>query len=312
MKDNVLRYKSNQKDRLIQCVAADGMVRIAFIDGTNLVSEAQKLLKLSRVATAALGRQLMMTAIMSADLKGEYDLVSTIFKGVGPAGTMICTGNSRLEVKGSVANPDVELPVNELGKLDVGGFVGRNGKLSVVSDLGLKEPYVGLSNIVSGEIAMDFANYYAASLQRPALVYLGVRVRADQGEVRAAAGVFAEPLPGCPDEIIDRLQAKSEEIAQFSERLDAGETPQELLESAFGEFGLVYASEREPLYRCDCSRERIERALISTGAVELSDMIDEDHGAEVTCRFCDKIYTFTEEDLRALLEAATPRDDEDE
>ena len=312
MKDNVLRYKSNQKDRLIQCVAADGMVRIAFIDGTNLVSEAQKLLKLSRVATAALGRQLMMTAIMSADLKGEYDLVSTIFKGDGPAGTMICTGNSRLEVKGSVANPDVELPVNELGKLDVGGFVGRNGKLSVVSDLGLKEPYVGLSNIVSGEIAMDFANYYAASLQRPALVYLGVRVRADQGEVRAAAGVFAEPLPGCPDEIIDRLQAKSEEIAQFSERLDAGETPQELLESAFGEFGLVYASEREPLYRCDCSRERIERALISTGAVELSDMIDEDHGAEVTCRFCDKIYTFTEEDLRALLVAATPRDDEDE
>ena len=312
MKDNVLRYKSNQKDRLIQCVAADGMVRIAFIDGTNLVSEAQKLLKLSRVATAALGRQLMMTAIMSAGLKGEYDLVSTIFKGDGPAGTMICTGNSRLEVKGSVANPDVELPVNELGKLDVGGFVGRNGKLSVVSDLGLKEPYVGLSNIVSGEIAMDFANYYAASLQRPALVYLGVRVRADQGEVRAAAGVFAEPLPGCPDEIIDRLQAKSEEIAQFSERLDAGETPQELLESAFGEFGLVYASEREPLYRCDCSRERIERALISTGAVELSDMIDEDHGAEVTCRFCDKIYTFTEEDLRALLEAATPRDDEDE
>ena len=312
MKDNVLRYRPERKDRLIQCVAADGMVRIAFIDGTNLVQEAQTLLKLSRVATAALGRQLMMTAIMSADLKGERDLVSTILKGDGPAGSMICTGNSRLEVKGSVTNPTVELPPNELGKLDVGGFVGHNGKLSVVSDLGLKEPYVGLSNIVSGEIAIDFANYYAASLQRPTLVYLGVRVRADTGEVRAAAGVFAEPLPGCPEDVIDHLQAKSDAIAQFSERLDEGETPEELLESAFGELGLVYAGEREPLYRCDCSRERIERALISIGQADLGEMIEEDHGAEVSCRFCDQIYQFTEEDLRALLKAATTREDEDE
>jgi molecular chaperone Hsp33 len=225
---------------------------------------------------------------------------------------MICTGNSRLEVKGSVVNPEVELPINELGKLDVGGFVGHSGKLSVVSDLGLKEPYVGLSNIVSGEVAMDFANYYAASLQRPTLVYLGVRVRGENGDVRAAAGVLAEPLPGCPDDVIDRLQAKSESIGQFSERLDAGETPEELLESAFGELGLVYAGEREPRYYCDCSRERIERALISTGAEELLGMIEEDHGAEVSCRFCDKVYQFSEEDLRALLHAATTNNDEDE
>ena len=312
MKDNVLLYRPERKDRLIQCVAADGMVRIMFIDGTNLVSEAKNLLNLSRVATAALGRQLMMTAIMSTDLKGGHDLVSTILKGDGPAGSMICTGNSRLEIKGSVLNPEVELPVNEIGKLDVGGFVGHSGKLSVVSDLGLKDPYVGVSNLVSGEIAIDFANYYAASLQRPALVYLGVRVRSQTGEVRAAAGVFAEPLPGCPDDVIDKLQAKSEDIARFSERLDAGETPEQLLESAFGEFGLVYVGEREPLYRCDCSRERIERALISTGHEELAAMIEEDHGAEVTCRFCDKIYQFTEEDLRSLQKTATSRDDEEE
>lgn len=300
MKKDVLRYKTERKDRLIQCVAADAMVRIAFIDGTNLVREAKRLLKLSRVATAALGRQLMMTAIMSLDLKGERDLVSTILKGDGPAGSMICTGNSRLEVKGSVTNPDIELPLNELGKLDVGGFVGRSGKLSVVSDLGLKEPYVGLSNLISGEVAIDFANYYAASLQRPALVYLGVRLQSGTGEVRAAAGVFAEPLPGCPEDVIDRIQAKSEQIAQYSERLDAGETPEELLERVFGELGLVYVGEREPLYCCDCSRARIERALLSIGAEELAKMIEEDHGAEVTCRFCDKIYTFTEEQLRSL------------
>ncbi|MEZ4508617.1 MAG: Hsp33 family molecular chaperone HslO [Eubacteriales bacterium] len=312
MKDNVLLYSPERNDRLIQCVAADGMLRIMFIDGTNLVSEAKNLLKLSLVATAALGRQLMMTAIMSTDLKGEFDLVSTIIKGDGPAGSMICTGNSRLEIKGSVLNPEVELPVNEIGKLDVGGFVGHSGKLSVVSDLGLKDPYVGISNLVSGEIAIDFANYYAASLQRPSLVYLGVRVRSQTGDVRAAAGVFAEPLPGCADEVIDKLQAKGEDIARFSERLDAGETPEQLLESAFGEFGLVYVGEREPLYRCDCSRARIERALISTGHEELAAMIEEDHGAEVTCRFCDKVYQFTEEDLRSLQKTATARDDEEE
>ena len=312
MNDNILRYRPETKDRLIQCVAADGMVRIAFIDGTHLVHEAQRVHRLSRVATAALGRQLMMTVIMAADLKGEDDLVSTIIKGDGPAGSMICTGNSRLEVKGSVTNGEVELPLNELGKLDVGGFVGHTGKLSVVRDLGLKEPYVGLCNLVSGEIAIDFANYYATSLQRPALVYLGVRARADSGVVRAAAGVFAEPLPGCPDEIIDLLQAKSEEVIRFSERLDAGETPEELLESAFGELNLVYAGEREPIYHCDCSRERTERALISTGFQDLTEMIEEDHGAELTCRFCDKVYHFTEEDLRLLLKAATAREDEDE
>jgi len=311
MKDNVLRYRPETKDRLIQCVAADGMVRISFIDGTKLVKEARRVHNLSRVATAALGRQLMMTAIMAADLKGENDLISTILKGDGPAGSMICTGNSRLEINGSVLNGDVELPLNENGKLDVGGFVGHEGKLSVVSDLGLKEPYVGLCNLVSGEIAIDFANYYAASLQRPALVYLGVRLRSETGDVRAAAGVFAEPLPGCPDDVIDRLQAKSEDIARFSERLDEGETPEELLESAFGDFGLTIAGEREPVYRCDCSRDRIERALISTGYQELNDIIEEDHGAEVTCRFCDKIYQFTEEDLRLLLKTATSDDDEE-
>lgn len=312
MSSNVLRYRPETKDRLIQCIAADGMVRIALIDGTNLVKEARRVHRLSRVATAALGRQLMMTAIMAADLKGEKDLVTTVIKGDGPAGSMICTGNSRLEVKGSVVNGSVELPPNEAGKLDVGGFVGSLGKLSVVSDMGLKEPYVGLCNLVSGEIAIDFANYFASSLQRPALIYLGVRVSSATGDVHAAAGVFAEPLPGCPEDVIDRLQAKSDEIARFSERLGEGETPEELLKSAFGDLGLSYAGEREPVYRCDCSRERIERALISTGYDELTDMIEEDRGAEVTCRFCDKVYTFTEEDLRTLRDAAATREDENQ
>ena len=312
MNNNILQYRPAGKDRLIQCLAAEGTVRIVFIEGTRLVREARRIHNLSRVATAALGRQLMMTAIMAADLKGENDLVSTIIRGDGPAGSMICTGNSRLEVKGSVANGDVELMLGASGKLDVGGFVGQTGKLSVVSDLGLKEPYVGYSNLVSGEIAIDFANYYAASLQRPALVYLGVRERADTGDVRAAAGVFAEPLPGCSEETIDLMQDKSDEVSQFSERLDAGEAPEELLESVFGGLGLTIAGEREPVYRCDCSRGRIERALISIGHEEMTAMIEEDHGAEVSCRFCDKVYTFSEEELRSLLKAATIKEDEEE
>jgi molecular chaperone Hsp33 len=224
-----MKKKTGKKDRLIQCVAAEGMFRVTLIEGTKLVREARKIHGLSRVATAALGRQLMMTAMMAADLKHEDDKVSTILNGDGPAGSMICTGNAALEVKGSVPNGISELPPTPEGKLDVGGFVGHTGKLTVVSDMGLKEPYVGVSNLVSGEIAVDFAQYYAASLQRPALIYLGVRLNAESGEVLSAGGVFAEPMPGCPEELLDRLQQKSAEIVTLSKQLDAGETAEAFL-----------------------------------------------------------------------------------
>lgn len=305
------KSQSGKHDQLIQCVAAEGMFRVTLITGTELVREARRIHGLSRVATAALGRQLMMTAMMAADLKHENDKISTILKGDGSAGSMICTGNAALEVKGSVSGGISELPPTPEGKLDVGGFVGHTGQLTVVSDMGLKEPYVGVCDLVSGEIAIDFAQYYAVSLQRPALIYLGVRVNAESGELLGAGGVFAEPMPGCPDELLDRIQQKSGEIAKLSKQLGAGETADEFLERVFGEFGLEIVSRREPVYRCDCSRERIERALLSTGADEVRDMIEQDHGAGVTCRFCDKIYTFTEEDLRELLRAASGNEDED-
>jgi molecular chaperone Hsp33 len=299
------------KDRLLQCVAAGGMLRVMMTDGTQLTREAQRLHDLSRVATAALGRQLMMTAMMAADLKGEADEISTIIKGNGPAGSMICTGNASLSVKGSVTNGQTELPPTPQGKLDVGGFVGSGGKLSVITDLGLKEPYIGVSNLVSGEIAVDFAQYYAASLQRPALVYLGVRMDGADKRVRSAAGVFAEPLPGCPEDVIDSLQAKATEIAKLSARIDDGETLESFLADVFGAFDAQIVSEREPQYRCDCSKQRVERALIATGARELRAMIDEDHGAEVSCRFCDKTYHFKEEELEKLLQTASMKQDED-
>ena len=300
------------EDRLIQCVAADGMLRIMLIDGTELVREAQRLHALSRVASAALGRQLMMTAMMADDLKGENDEISTIIKGNGPAGSMICTGKADLSVKGSVTDGESELPPTPEGKLDVGGYVGHAGRLSVVTDLGLKEPYVGVCNLVSGEIAVDFAQYYAASLQRPALVYLGVRMDGADGNVRAAAGVFAEPLPGCPEDVINSLQSKAPEIAGFSARLDGGETPEAFLTRVFGEFDPEIVSVRVPEYRCDCTRKRVERALIAVGAAELSAMIEQDGGAEVRCRFCERTYQFKKEELEALMKAASEKHDEDE
>lgn len=300
--------QNDRLDRLLVCVAAEDTVRIALIDGKRLVSEARRLHGLSRVATAALGRQLMMTAIMAGELKHENGAVSTILRGGGPAGSMICTGNACLEVKGSIADGKSELPPTPEGKLDVGGFVGRAGKLSVVRDLGFGEPYVGICNLVSGEIAVDFAEYYAASQQQPALVYLGVRMDALSGEVRAAGGALVEPMPGCLEETIDRLQGLSESIATLSERLDAGETLEAFAMRVFGGLGCRIVSERVPGYACDCTRERIERALISTGAAELADMIANDHGAQVNCQFCEKTYAFSEDDLKGLLLAVTARE----
>ena len=302
-----LGARADQADRLLSCVAAEDTVRIILIDGKRLVMEARRLHGLSRVATAALGRQLMMTAIMAGELKHEDDVVSTILRGDGPAGSMICTGNARLEVKGSISDGKTELPPTPDGKLDVGGFVGRSGKLSVVRDLGLGEPYVGVSNLVSGEIAMDFAEYYAASQQQPALVYLGVRVDAFSGEVLSAGGVLAEPLPGCSAEALDALQALSDQISALSERLDAGETLVSFALRVFGGLGCRVVSEREARYLCDCTRERVERALLATGADELADMIARDRGAEVTCQFCERAYAFSEEELRRLFASAAAR-----
>ena len=306
---NRKRRPSGQADQLLQCVAAEGMLRVALMDGTNLVREARRVHGLSRVATAALGRQLMMTAFMAADLKHENDLVSTILKGDGPAGSLICTGNAALEVKGSVTDGETELPPTPEGKLDVGGFIGHVGKLTVVSDMGLKEPYVGVCNLVSGEIAVDFANYYAASLQRPALVYLGVRVDAESGEVISAGGVFAEPLPGCPEETIERLQAQSEKIASLSEWIGSGGSLDAFRLDVFGAFNPQTVSERTPVYHCDCTRERVERALIALGAAELRDMIETEHGTEVRCRFCDRVYDFSEKELKTLLEGVLENGD---
>ncbi len=292
-------------DVLTRALAAEGMVRITAICGARLVEEARRIHGLSRVATAALGRQLLMTAIMAAELKNETDRISTIFKGGGPGGNMVCTGNPALEIKGTILHPEVELPPTARGKLDVGGLVGKNGTLTVVRDLSLKEPYVGGIHLVSGEIAEDFAAYYARSQQQPTLIYLGVRVHPQTGGVRAAGGILVQPLPDCPETEINRLQALADRVAALAQRLDNGEALWPIISDIFSGMRPQKLTEAEPRYHCDCSRARIEQALVSVGRDELTAMINQDHGAEVQCHFCNQYYRFSEAQLRRLLWSAT-------
>lgn len=296
--------KQLQEDILFHALSASGSVKIVAVSGRTLVEEARNVHSLSRVATAALGRQLLMTAIMASDQKSENELVSTIIKGDGPAGSMVCTGSPDCSIKGCVMDGETELPPQKNGKLDVGGYVGHNGKLTVVRDLGLKEPYVGTCNLISGEIAEDFANYYTASLQQPSLVYLGVRVDIESGKVLAASGLLAQPLPGCDDDTIDALQLRSGEIAKLTQNLADGVPLLDAVRTALGTLDLTDIEYAHPAYRCDCSRARIEKALLSTGHDEIMDMIENDNGAEVTCRFCNKAYRFSAGDLQSLLNEA--------
>ncbi len=282
-----------------------GNIRVSAISGKRLVEEARSIHGLSRVLTAALGRQLLMTSIMSASLKSKNESVTTIIHGGGPAGNLVCVGRYGAKVKGYAASPLVELPLTPSGKLDVGGVVGRSGRLTVIRDLSMKEPYVGECNLVSGEIAEDFAQYYTVSEQTPSLVYLGVRIRPDTGEVLSAGGVLAQPMPGCPDEEIDLLQDCAPNIAELSRMLEEGTPLVEAVQTAVGPaLTLTVLDSIVPELCCDCSRDRIERALIALGRQELEDMIEKDGGAELSCHFCNLIYRFDAAELAALLQAA--------
>ena len=297
-----------QSDQIVQVLLHE-QIRVIAIAGGEMVEEARKIHGLSRVVTAALGRQMMATAMMSAQLKHESESLTTIIKGDGPVGNLVCTGRFGAKVKAYAANPDVELPLRENGKLDVRGAVGKAGKLTVIRDLSLREPYVGECNLVTGEIAEDFAQYFTASEQTPSLVYLGVRVNPIDGIVRAGGGIIAQPLPGCAEEYIDELQYRAQEIGSLSLRLDEGETLTNALYGIFAGMEISVVGTSTPLWECDCSRARTERALIAIGQEELTDMIEKDGGAELSCQFCNTMYQFNKEELTVLLLEAGGRID---
>lgn len=302
-----------ERDNIIRGLLFNRTVNVIAVSGREIVETAREIHGTSRVCTAALGRMLLAVSMMSAQLKSETDSITATIAGGGPAGNITVVGHMGGIVKGCITNPEVELPLNEFGKLDVSGAVGGSGELRVIRDLSLREPYVGRCELIDGEIADDFANYFYTSEQQPSLVYLGVRVEPQQGTVRSAAGLIIAPLPDCPESDIIRLEQLTGKIAKLSQHMDDGETLESALNALFEGMEFEITDTLCPAYRCDCSRERLERVIMSLGENELKDIIENDGKAELVCSFCQTKYVFNEDELRALLEEAqTGGNDSDE
>lgn len=288
----------NKQDYIVRGSAADGQIRVFAATTGNLVEEARKIHNTSPVATAALGRLLTGAVMMGSMMKGRGDLLTVQIMGDGPIGTMTVTADSMPRVKGYVQNPGVMLPPNKKGKLDVCGAVGK-GRLRVIKDLGLKEPYVGEIELISGEIAEDFTYYFAASEQVRSAVALGVLMNRNN-TVAQAGGFIIQLMPDASEEVISHLEQKLTEVTAVSALLEEGMTPEEILEYIFNGFELKLLDKIPTSYYCNCSRERVEKALFSLGKKELDEMIADGEPITINCQFCGGSYTFSVEDLQRL------------
>ena len=287
-------------DHIVRAVSADGYFKATAISGRDLVERARNIHTLLPVATAALGRTLMAASMMGDALKEENGSVTLQIKGGGPLGTVLavsdCTGN----VRGYVQNPHVDLMEKHPGKLDIGRAVGTDGTLTVIKDIGLKEPYVGSIGLFSGEIADDLAMYFVESEQIPTACALGVLMGTDQS-VTSAGGYLIQLLPGAPEEVIDKIEAGIRQVGPVSGALASGLDGEGLLRAVLPGFELEILETHPVAYKCYCSRDRVTRALISMGRQELSSLIEEQGQAELTCQFCDSVYRFSKEELEELL-----------
>lgn len=290
-------------DYIIRVTAADGQIRAFASTTKELVEKARSLHNTSPVATAALGRLLTAAGMMGAMMKGKDDLLTIKIQGDGPIEGLTVTADSRGNVKGYAFNPSVMLPPNSKGKLDVGGALGV-GVLSVIQDIGLKEPYVGQTILVTGEIAEDLTYYYATSEQTPSSVALGVLMNKDN-TVKQAGGFIIQLMPGASEEIISGLETKLGQVSSVTTLLDEGKTPEMILEQILGDFKLEITEKMDTCFYCNCEKHRVEKALISIGRKELSQMIEEGETIEVNCHFCNKNYSFTVDELKELLAKAT-------
>ncbi|WP_325200290.1 Hsp33 family molecular chaperone HslO [Oscillibacter sp.] len=287
-------------DQLIRAISQDGLMKVSAVSTRDLTERARQIHKTLPVATAALGRLLAGASMMGNALKEEAASLTLQIKGGGPLGTLLAVADHEGNVRGTVENPAVDLPLREDGKLDVGTAVGNQGALTVIRDLRMKEPYVGSVGLLWGEIAEDIALYFVESEQIPTACGLGVLVDRDQS-VLAAGGYLVQLLPGATEETAEALEASLRAAGPVTELLKADPDPEALLRSALPGLPLNVLEKRPIEYRCDCSRERMERALLSLGREELRSMIAEQGGAELTCRFCDNVQKFSKEDLEALL-----------
>ena len=287
-------------DQLIRAISQDGLIKVSAVSTRDLTERARQIHKSLPVATAALGRLLAGASMMGNALKEEAASLTLQIKGGGPLGTLLAVSDHEGNVRGTVENPAVDIPLREDGKLDVGTAVGNQGTLTVIRDLRMKEPYVGSVGLLWGEIAEDIALYFVESEQIPTACGLGVLVDRDQS-VLSAGGYLVQMLPGAGEETAEQLEASLRAAKPVTELLRADPDPEALLRAALPGLELEILEKRPVEYRCDCSRERMERALISLGREELRAMIAEQGGAELTCRFCDNVQTFSREDLEALL-----------
>ena len=288
------------QDHIVRAISADGLIQAAAITARDLVERARQIHTLLPVATAALGRTLMAASLMGDAIKMDGASLTLQIKGGGPLGTLLAVSDNAGNVRGYVGDPHVELMEKVPGKLDVGAAVGTEGTLTVIRDLGMKEPYVGSIGLISGEIADDIAAYYVESEQIPTACALGVLVDTDQS-VAAAGGYLIQLLPGAGEDLIGRIEAGIHALGPVSRALREGLTGEGLLRRMLEGFSLEVLETHPVEYRCYCSRERVSRALISLGRDELSAMIREQGHADLSCQFCDKVYHFTKEELEGLL-----------
>ena len=288
-------------DKIIKALAHNGKISITCIDSTKLVEEARKIHDLSPVTTAAFGRLLTIVAIMGNEMKNKKDKLTVQVKGNGPIGTMLVTANNVPTVKGYVSEPHVDLPLNEFGKLDVGKAVGDEGYINVIKDIGLKEPYIGISPLVSGEIAEDFVNYFVNSEQRQSAVALGVLV--DKNGVKSAGGYLITPMPDATEEEIGKVEQAIFNAGAISKMLDNNLSLQDIAKRVTGDEKIEILEDNIiPEYKCDCSKEHMKDALISIGKRDLEEILKEDEQAELMCQFCNKKYIFSKEELEKMIE----------
>ncbi len=289
-------------DYMVRGIDETGSIRIFASSTTNLVEHARKIHKTSPVATAALGRVITASLLLGDTLKNDNDKVSVQVTGDGLIKNILAISNSNGEVKGYISNPQADIPLKSKGKLDVGGAIG-NGTLTIIKDLGMKEPYVGQTQLVSGEIAEDLAHYFAHSDQQPSVVALGVLVDRDY-TVKAAGGYIIQVLPNPEEEVIAKLEENIAKVDSVSTLIEKGYTPEDIIEYVCEGLSMKILEKKDLKFVCDCCEERVEGALVSIGEKDLIEIIEEDGQAEICCEFCDTKYQFDKDNLMNILEKA--------
>ena len=289
-------------DQLVRAITDGGMVKAVAVSTRELTERARNIHKTLPVGTAALGRTLAAASMMGNALKAPDASLTLQIKGGGPLGTILAVSDAAGDVRGYVQNPHIDLPLREDGKLDVGAAVGCDGTLTVIKDLRMKEPYVGSVGLLGGEIAEDLAAYFVESEQIPTACALGVLVDRDQS-VKAAGGYLIQLLPGAGEDVISKVEGGVLAAGAVTGPLDRGLSPAELLRTVLPDFEVEILETCPITYRCYCSRDRVERALISMGVAELEDMLAQQGGCELGCQFCDETYRFSAQELRELLDS---------